>query len=71
MKKSRTNDVKAAFMFTTPGIVIFLLVVILPFIYGFISRLLIGMVFPRRSTLWASPTTWRPFGMLNSGNPCC
>ncbi|MFA6846466.1 MAG: sugar ABC transporter permease [Sphaerochaetaceae bacterium] len=35
MKKSRTSDLRAGFMFTTPGILIFVLVVIIPFLYGF------------------------------------
>jgi len=35
MKKSTLEDMKAGAMFALPGILIFLLVVILPFIYGF------------------------------------
>ncbi len=35
MKTTRTSDLKAGFMFATPGIIIFILVVIVPFLYGF------------------------------------
>lgn len=35
MKSTRTSDLKAGFMFATPSIVIFILVVIIPFLYGF------------------------------------
>ena len=35
MKKDKNSSLKAGFMFATPGLLIFLLVVIVPFIYGF------------------------------------
>jgi raffinose/stachyose/melibiose transport system permease protein len=35
MVHTRSNDIKAGFMFAFPGILIFALVVILPFLYGF------------------------------------
>ena len=35
MKKATSQDIKAGFMFATPGVLIFLLVVIVPFLYGF------------------------------------
>ena len=35
MKKSTTEDIKAGAMFALPGLVVFFLVVIIPFVYGF------------------------------------
>jgi len=35
VKKDKNSSLKAGFMFATPGLLIFLLVVIVPFIYGF------------------------------------
>lgn len=35
MKKQTQADIKAGFMFASPGVLIFLLVVIVPFLYGF------------------------------------
>ena len=35
MKKSTVQDIKAGFMFAFPGLVVFFLVVIIPFFYGF------------------------------------
>ena len=35
MKKSTVSDIKAGAMFALPGLLVFFLVVIIPFVYGF------------------------------------
>ena len=35
MKKSTIYDIKAGLMFALPGLLVFFLVVIIPFVYGF------------------------------------
>ena len=35
MKKSTIQDIKAGAMFALPGLIVFFLVVIIPFVYGF------------------------------------